>query len=251
MGCSTCHLLDQQGRCPNLRGVYGSRVQLAGWWHCCGRRRLHPRVDPESQCQDRSRLPAGHHAHLPGPDQRGRNFAVDRLHQVSRNSGRAQRRRSSRMQVNNEHSFTRSTHYRKAELPKHRIRLEIVAVHQRPQTHRRTLSHLHHRDVRHRGDICAADPPRAAHAARRHGEFRHLQQVLHHARRGDGVLLSHTIDPGDAGKFLRAHDDRRQRPGLPAHQSVELVYLHRRSWLRAGRHHSGRRRYRLDLLYAV
>ncbi len=28
LGCSTCHLLDQQGRCPILRGVYGSRVQL-------------------------------------------------------------------------------------------------------------------------------------------------------------------------------------------------------------------------------
>jgi cytochrome c oxidase subunit 2 len=28
LGCSTCHLLDRQGRCPNLRGVYGSRVQL-------------------------------------------------------------------------------------------------------------------------------------------------------------------------------------------------------------------------------
>ena len=27
-GCSTCHQLDSQGRCPNLRGVYGSRVQL-------------------------------------------------------------------------------------------------------------------------------------------------------------------------------------------------------------------------------
>jgi cytochrome c oxidase subunit 2 len=30
MGCSTCHLLDRQGRCPNLRGVAGSRVQLTG-----------------------------------------------------------------------------------------------------------------------------------------------------------------------------------------------------------------------------
>ena len=28
MGCSSCHRLDQQGRCPNLRGVYGSRVEL-------------------------------------------------------------------------------------------------------------------------------------------------------------------------------------------------------------------------------
>jgi cytochrome c oxidase subunit 2 len=28
LGCSTCHLQDQQGRCPILRGVYGSNVQL-------------------------------------------------------------------------------------------------------------------------------------------------------------------------------------------------------------------------------
>jgi cytochrome c oxidase subunit II len=27
-GCSTCHQADQQGRGPNLRGVYGSRIQL-------------------------------------------------------------------------------------------------------------------------------------------------------------------------------------------------------------------------------
>jgi len=29
LGCSSCHLLDRQGRGPILRGVYGSRVQLA------------------------------------------------------------------------------------------------------------------------------------------------------------------------------------------------------------------------------
>ena len=28
-GCSTCHLLDQPGRCPNLRGVFGNPVKLA------------------------------------------------------------------------------------------------------------------------------------------------------------------------------------------------------------------------------
>ncbi|MBV9782112.1 MAG: c-type cytochrome, partial [Acidobacteriaceae bacterium] len=28
-GCSTCHLLDQQGRCPNLRGLYKKPVLLA------------------------------------------------------------------------------------------------------------------------------------------------------------------------------------------------------------------------------
>ncbi len=27
-GCSTCHLLDQQGRCPNFRGLYNKPVQL-------------------------------------------------------------------------------------------------------------------------------------------------------------------------------------------------------------------------------
>ena len=27
-GCSTCHLLDQQGRCPNLRGLYNKSVLL-------------------------------------------------------------------------------------------------------------------------------------------------------------------------------------------------------------------------------
>ncbi len=29
-GCATCHLLDQQGRCPNLRGLYNKPVQLSG-----------------------------------------------------------------------------------------------------------------------------------------------------------------------------------------------------------------------------
>jgi cytochrome c oxidase subunit 2 len=30
LGCSGCHLTDRQGRGPMLRGMYGSRVQLAG-----------------------------------------------------------------------------------------------------------------------------------------------------------------------------------------------------------------------------
>jgi cytochrome c oxidase subunit II len=29
LGCSGCHLLDRQGRGPMLRGMYGSRIQLA------------------------------------------------------------------------------------------------------------------------------------------------------------------------------------------------------------------------------
>ena len=34
--------------------------------------------------------------------------------------------------------------------------------------------------------------------------------------------------PGRAGQFPGAPDDRRQRPGLPAHQSAELVSVHHR-----------------------
>jgi cytochrome c oxidase subunit 2 len=30
LGCSSCHLLDRQGRGPMVRNLYGSRVQLAG-----------------------------------------------------------------------------------------------------------------------------------------------------------------------------------------------------------------------------
>jgi cytochrome c oxidase subunit 1 len=51
-----------------------------------------------------------------------------------------------------------------------------------------------------------------------HGQFRlvgHLQQALHHARRGDGLLLPDPVDPGHAGQFLPADDDRRARPGFP------------------------------------
>jgi cytochrome c oxidase subunit 2 len=29
LGCATCHLLDTQGRCPNLRGLYNKPVQLS------------------------------------------------------------------------------------------------------------------------------------------------------------------------------------------------------------------------------
>jgi cytochrome c oxidase subunit 2 len=30
LGCSTCHRTDIQGRCPNLTGLYGTRVELKG-----------------------------------------------------------------------------------------------------------------------------------------------------------------------------------------------------------------------------
>ena len=107
------------------------------------------------------------------------------------------------------------------------------------------------RDVLPRRHLRRADPAGAADAAGRPGQFRHLQQVLHHARDHHGVLLPDPVHPGHARQFPGPHDDRRQGPGVPAHQPAELVHLHRRRDLRAGRGGDGRRGHRLDLLYAV
>ena len=68
---------------------------------------------------------------------------------------------------------------------------------------------------------------------------RHLQQAVHHARDHHGVLLPGPVHSGDARQLSGADDDRRARSGVSAHQSVELVYLHRRRHRCA---HGGRRR---------
>ena len=80
---------------------------------------------------------------------------------------------------------------------------------------------------------------------------RHLQQGVHHARHDHGVLLP---DPGRArrpGKFPGSDHDRRQGPGLPAHQPAELVPLHHRRHPDYALHADRRRRYRLDVLHAL
>ena len=97
----------------------------------------------------------------------------------------------------------------------------------------------------------AADSSRTAHSRRRPGSGRHLQQALHHARHGDGLLLSHSVDSRGAGQLPGADDDRRQGSGLPAHQPAELVSLHHRRRDDAALHADRRRRYRLDVLHAL
>ena len=99
----------------------------------------------------------------------------------------------------------------------------------------------------HRRDLRQLDPGGIADATRRPGEFRYLQQVLHHARHRDGLLLPDTIHPGDPGNFFVPMMIGRQRSGRPAHQSAELVHLHRRRGLRFGGHCTGWRGYRLTL----
>ena len=99
----------------------------------------------------------------------------------------------------------------------------------------------------HRRHLRDAHPPGAADAGRRPRQQRDLQQVLHDARRDDGVLLPDPVDPGDARQLPGADDDRRQGPRLPAHQPAELVHLHgrrpvrrRRAWSRAASTPAGR-----------
>ena len=69
---------------------------------------------------------------------------------------------------------------------------------------------------------------RAADAGRRPGPARDLQQAVHHARRDDGLLLPDPVDPGDARQLPDPDDDRREGPGVPAHQPAQLVHLHDR-----------------------
>ncbi len=53
-----------------------------------------------------------------------------------------------------------------------------------------------------------------------------VQQAVHDARNHHGVLLPGSVDPGDAGKFPGADDDRGARPGVSEAEPAELVHLH-------------------------
>ena len=77
------------------------------------------------------------------------------------------------------------------------------------------------------GVFATAHPPGADHAPGRPGAVGDLQQALHHARRGDGLLLPDPVHPGRARELPHPDHDRGQGPGLPAHQPAELVHLHR------------------------
>ena len=94
-------------------------------------------------------------------------------------------------------------------------------------------------------------PAGACHAAGRSRHHRHLQSAVHHPRRGDGVVLPHSVDSQHARQFHRAADDRRARSGISAAQSGELVSVHARRRRDALRRVRRRHRHRLDLLHAV
>src|SRR5580704_8789272 len=140
------------------------------------------------------------------------------------------------------------TSTRTRELPEHEVRSVVLVAHHGPQTHCAPLSPLHHVLFLHRRLLRAAHPPRVAHTRGRSGPGRYLQQALHHARNGHGVLFLDSVHPRRARQFSRAPDDRGQGSRLPPHQPVELVSLHHRRRDDAALHADRRRRYRLDVL---
>ena len=85
------------------------------------------------------------------------------------------------------------------------------------------------------------------------GDFvsgRHLQQVVHAARRDHGVPLPDPVDSGNARQLPDPADDWREGSGVSAHQSSEPLHLLARRHLHRLRDGDGRRGYRVDVLHA-
>ena len=148
-------------------------------------------------------------------------------------------------------SHARHTQDSRASLPEQRPRPEVVVADQGPQADRDHVFDLDLGDVPARRPVRDGHPSRAGDAAGRLRLGRHLQQVLHDARRDHGVLLPDPVDSGGARQLPDPADDRRQGPGVPAHQPAQPLHLLDRRRLHARRDDQRRRRHRLDVLHAV
>jgi cytochrome c oxidase subunit 2 len=71
LSCNACHNTRPDARGPSLANVYGAKLPAGKRWHGAGRRRIHPRIDPESIAACDAGLCA-HHAHVSRTNQRGR-----------------------------------------------------------------------------------------------------------------------------------------------------------------------------------
>ena len=147
-------------------------------------------------------------------------------------------------------SHARYAQAARTSLPEHHPRPQVVAVDEGPQADRDHVPGLDLGDVLPRRPLRRRRPARAGDAAGRLRHRRHLQQALHHARRDHGVLLPDPVDSGGARQLPDPADDRRQGPGVSAHQPDQPLHLLDRRHLHALRHDRRRRRYRLDLLRA-
>ena len=92
------------------------------------------------------------------------------------------------------------------------------------------------------------DSPRAGDAGRRPRVGGHLQQDVHHARRGHGVLRADPCRARHSRQLRPAADARRQGRRVPEAESPELVHLRHRIPVYALRDGHRWRRHRMDLL---
>ena len=128
---------------------------------------------------------------------------------------------------------------------------QVVAPDRGPQAHRAAVLDVDHVLLLHRRFLRAADPPGTADPGRRPGPGRHLQQALHHARPGDGLLLPDPRRARRPRQLPHPDHDRGQGSCLPAHQPAQLVPLHHRRHADDLHDPQRRRRYRLDLLHSA
>src|SRR6266498_4859551 len=138
---------------------------------------------------------------------------------------------------------------RTRELPECGSWAQVVAPNRGPQAHRAALLDLDYLLLLYWWLLRAAHPPGVADPGGRPGSVRHLQQTVHHARPGHGLLLPYPWCARRARQLPYPDHDRSEGSSLPARQPAQLVSVHHRRHSDDLHDPQWRRRYRLDLLH--
>lgn len=210
LGCSSCHLLDRQGRCPVLRNLYGNPVQLDDGRTVIAddayiresivnpnakivanfKRDIMPTFQGQISEEGLMQLVAFIKSLNTNPQanqtigahQTGQDMGSSRVGgEVPRNAPAEGNTRATpitelpriRTRESNEYrcrNSPRGDH----QLPERRLRLEIVALHHQPQTDRSSVSHLDHILLLCRRILRRADASRTDDTPRRSGGRGHV-----------------------------------------------------------------------------
>ena len=258
LGCATCHRSDTQGRGPNLQGVFGKPVQLQdGRIVTADENYIRESIlDPGSKIVNGFKPVMPTFQGLVSEEQVNALVAyVKSLSGASASKDEHRHCAAHRASQGKSGAMSMATPIvtpvEREDYLNKEYGVGFVASDHRPQAHRPALSDLDHVLLFHRRLLRPAHPPRVAHSRRGPGPGRHLQQALHHARPGDGLLFPDPVDPRRTGQLPHPDDDRGKRPRLPAHQPAELVSLHHRRHHDVALHPDRRRRHRLDFLHAL
>ena len=175
--------------------------------------------------------------------------AADRLHQVAGSEAaggrrghagggaraaphsrrRRRRRRSGRATREPGNDMQTAAAVATAELPEHRAHRAVVAADARPQAHRPPVPARHHASSS-RSAGCSPCGIRLELLTPGGDVFESETYNKVFTMHGVAMVFFFLIPsiPGDAGQLPGADDDRREGPGVPAHQPAQLVHLHAR-----------------------